>query len=156
MVVKNALADISVFAYLAARFVLGALPMIWIYRDDLRKMTRDEAGPASRSDFFMFGGYAFQTAGIARTTPSKSAFITGLSVVLVPDFSGGVLAKENRRLGLGGAVASFIGLYYLTVPPEGTRGLESRRPAGDGLRGALCACKLFLLRAIPANIRWAR
>ena len=29
VVVKDALADISVFGYLAARFVLGALPMIW-------------------------------------------------------------------------------------------------------------------------------
>ena len=29
-------------------------------------------------------GYQFQTLGLARTTPSKSAFITGLMVVLVP------------------------------------------------------------------------
>ena len=39
VIVKNALADISVFAYLAARFILGALPMAWIYRSDLRKLS---------------------------------------------------------------------------------------------------------------------
>ena len=86
VVVKDALADISVFAYLAAGFVLGALPMIWIYREDLRKLTLDELWAGVQVGLFMFGGYAFQTAGIARTTPSKAAFITGLSVVLVPVF----------------------------------------------------------------------
>ena len=119
VVVKNALADISVFAYLAARFVLGALPMIWIYRDDLRKITRDEAWAGLQLGLFMFGGYAFQTAGIARTTPSKAAFITGLSVVLVPVFLAAFWRKKIGGWAWAGAVASFIGLYLLTVPETG-------------------------------------
>ena len=40
VIVKNTLADISVFGYLASRFFLGALPMAWIYRAELRKLTR--------------------------------------------------------------------------------------------------------------------
>lgn len=119
VVVKNALADISVFAYLAARFVLGALPMIWIYRDDLRKITRDEAWAGVQLGLFMFGGYAFQTAGIARTTPSKAAFITGLSVVLVPVFLAAFWRKKIGAWAWAGAAASFIGLYLLTVPETG-------------------------------------
>jgi drug/metabolite transporter (DMT)-like permease len=119
VVVKDALADISVFAYLAARFVLGALPMIWIYRDDLRKITRDEAWAGLQLGLFMFGGYAFQTAGIARTTPSKAAFITGLSVVLVPVFLAAFWRKKIGAWAWAGAVASFIGLYLLTVPETG-------------------------------------
>ncbi len=71
VVVKDALADISVFGYLAARFVLGSLPVIWIYRKDLRNLTRDELWAGIQVGLFMFGGYAFQTAGIARTTPRK-------------------------------------------------------------------------------------
>jgi drug/metabolite transporter (DMT)-like permease len=119
VVVKDALADISVFAYLAARFTLGALPMMWIYRKDLRKLTRDEAWAGIQVGLFMFGGYAFQTAGIARTTPSKAAFITGLSVVLVPVF---LAAFWRRKIGAWawvGAAASFVGLYFLTVPRQG-------------------------------------
>jgi len=119
VVVKDALADISVFGYLAARFVLGALPMIWIYREDLRKLSRDEAWAGIQVGLLMFGGYAFQTAGIARTTPSKAAFITGLSVVLVPVF---LSAFWRRKIGVwarGGAAASFAGLYFLTVPIQG-------------------------------------
>ena len=119
VVVKDALADISVFGYLAARFVLGALPMIWIYREDLRKLTRDEAWAGVQVGLFMFGGYAFQTAGIARTTASKAAFITGLSVVLVPVFLAAFWRKKIGPWAWGGAAASFTGLYFLTVPMQG-------------------------------------
>ena len=117
VVVKDALADISVFAYLAARFVLGALPMIWIYREDLRKLTRDEAWAGIQVGLFMFGGYAFQTAGIARTTPSKAAFITGLSVVLVPIFLAAFWRRKIGAWAWGGAAASFAGQHdtYLNV-----------------------------------------
>ena len=122
--VKDALADISVFAYLAARFLLGALPMIWIYREDLRKITRDELWASIQVGLFMFGGYAFQTAGIARTTPSKAAFITGLSVVLVPVFLAAFWRKKIGTWAWGGAAASFTGLYFLTVPKQGFIGLN--------------------------------
>jgi drug/metabolite transporter (DMT)-like permease len=119
VVVKDALADISVFGYLAARFVLGALPLIWLYRDDLRKMTRDEAWAGVLLGLLMFGGYSFQTAGIARTTPSKAAFITGVSVVLVPVFLAVFWRKKIGAAAWMGAAASFVGLYLLTVPVEG-------------------------------------
>jgi len=124
VVVKDALADISVFAYLAARFLLGALPMIWIYREDLRKITRDELWASIQVGLFMFGGYAFQTAGIARTSPSKAAFITGLSVVLVPVFLAAFWRKKIGTWAWGGAAASFTGLYFLTVPKQGFIGLN--------------------------------
>ncbi len=119
VVVKDALADISVFAYLTARFLLGSLPMIWIYRKDLRKLTREEAWAGIQVGLFMAGGYAFQTAGIARTTPSKAAFITGLSVVLVPVFLAAFWRRKIGAWAWGGAAASFLGLYFLTVPVEG-------------------------------------
>jgi drug/metabolite transporter (DMT)-like permease len=119
VVVKDALADISVFGYLAARFLLGALPLIWIYRHDLRNLTRDEAWAGVQLGLLMFGGYAFQTAGIARTTPSKAAFITGVSVVLVPVFLAAFWRKKIGAVAWMGAAASFVGLYLLTVPVEG-------------------------------------
>ena len=124
VIVKDALLDISVFGYLAARFTLGSLPLIWIYREDLRKLTRDELWPCAQVGLFMFGGYAFQTAGIARTTPSKAAFITGLSVVLVPIFLAAIWQKKIGAWAWAGAAASFAGLYFLTVPSQGFAGLN--------------------------------
>jgi drug/metabolite transporter (DMT)-like permease len=67
-------------------------------------------------------GYQFQTTGLARTTPSKSAFITGLVVVLVPLLSsipglrppGGRAPRWNAFLG---AALAFAGILLLTAPP---------------------------------------
>ena len=146
VVVKNALVDISVFAYMAARFVLGALPMIWIYREDLRKLTRDELWAGIQVGLFMFGGYSFQTAGIARTTPSKAAFITGLSVVLVPVFLAAFWRKKIGAWAWGGAAASFTGLYFLTVPREGLADLN---------RGDLLVMGCAVLYAFPNHFHCA-
>ena len=72
----------------------------------------------------MFGGYAFQTAGIARTTPSKAAFITGFSVVLVPVFLAILWRRRINAWAWAGVFCSFAGLYYLTVPREGISDLN--------------------------------
>jgi drug/metabolite transporter (DMT)-like permease len=124
VVVKDALYDISVFGYLAARFLLGAVPMIWVYRRDLRDMTREEAWAGIQVGLFMFGGYSFQTAGIALTTPSKAAFITGMSVVLVPVFLAIFWRREISLWAWAGAAASFVGLYFLTAPQHGLADLN--------------------------------
>ena len=124
MVVKDTLADISVFAYLAARFGLGALPLMWIYRADLRKLSLPEMRAGLVLGIFMFGGYAFQTAGIARTTPSKAAFITGFSVVLVPVLMAIVWRRRITAWAWVGAIASLGGLYFLTVPSQGITDLN--------------------------------
>jgi drug/metabolite transporter (DMT)-like permease len=72
----------------------------------------------------MFGGYAFQTAGIAETTPSKAAFITGFSVVLVPVLMAVLWRRRISVWAWIGACASLAGLYYLTVPREGIADLN--------------------------------
>jgi drug/metabolite transporter (DMT)-like permease len=124
VVVKNALADSSVFAYLAARFTLAALPMAWFYRADLRKLSPAECRAGLWIGILMFGGYAFQTAGIAKTTPSKAAFITGFSVVLVPVLMAVLWRRRITVWAWAGAFASLAGLYYLTVPREGIADLN--------------------------------
>src|SRR5207342_2318176 len=66
-------------------------------------------------------GYQFQTIGLVSTTPSKSAFITGLVVVLVPLFSSipGVRppgARPPRWNAFAGAALAFLGILLLTAP----------------------------------------
>ncbi len=67
VVVKNALADISVFAYIAARFILAGVPLRLLVLPGRLAQTHasPKPGPGIQVGFFMFGGYAFQTAGIA-------------------------------------------------------------------------------------------
>src|ERR1700730_10139359 len=77
VVVKGALAHASVFAFLGTRFVLATLLMGLIFRYDVRRLTRAELVGGALIGFFMFTGYACQTLGLEKTTPSKAGFITG-------------------------------------------------------------------------------
>jgi drug/metabolite transporter (DMT)-like permease len=142
VVVKEALADASVFAFLAVRFVLAALLMAVIYRRALRQLTRAEGWAGAQIGFFMFTGYAFQTRGLIQTTPSKAGFITGFSVVLVPVLMAVFWGRRINRWVWGGALAALVGLYYLTVPPAGFTELN----AGDLL--VLVCAALFALHII--------
>ena len=128
VVVKDALADVSVVVYLAVRFGLAAVVMAIIFWRSVRRLTPRTAWAGAQIGLFMFGGYIFQTAGLKFTTPAKAAFITGSCVVLVPL----LLAVSGRRRITGwiwaGAVAALAGLYFLTVPRTGLGALNRGDP----------------------------
>jgi len=62
----------------------------------------------------LFIAYAFQTAGLKFTTPSKSAFITGLYIVFTPILSTIYLRESPRNFEIVALVLSFIGLLFLS------------------------------------------
>jgi drug/metabolite transporter (DMT)-like permease len=128
VLIKDALADISVFTYIAIRFSLAAIVMAAIFWGPLRRLNRHTFWAGVQIGICMFGAYAFQTVGLRFTTPAKAAFITGLCVVLVPL----LLAVFGRRRITSwiwaGAAAALAGLYFLTVPPEGFGALNRGDP----------------------------
>ena len=124
VVVKDALTDASVFVFLALRFLLATLLLILIYGRELRAIGASGFRAGALIGSCMFGGYAFQTAGLALTTPSKAAFITGFFVVLVPVL---LALFGSRRVPVWvwvGALSAFTGLYFLAVPPSGLGALN--------------------------------
>ncbi len=148
VVVKDALADISVVAYIAVRFTLSAALMGIIFWRSLRQMRRKTAWAGAQIGIFMFGGYIFQTAGLRYTTPAKAAFITGMSVVLVPL----LLAVFGRRRIAGwiwaGAAAALAGLYFLTVPSEGLGALNRGDPIVFGCAVMFALHMIFIGRYV--------
>jgi drug/metabolite transporter (DMT)-like permease len=136
VVVKDALANASVFVFLALRFLLATAVLILMYGRELSKAGAGGLRAGALIGCFMFGGYALQTAGLELTTPSKAAFITGFSVVLVPVL---LAVFGSRRVPVWvwiGALAAFWGLYFLAVPPSGLTALNR----GDVL---ILACALM-------------
>lgn len=119
VVVKNALDHASVFLFLAVRFSLAAILMAAFRPRVLRNLKREELLAGAALGLFMFGGYAFQTAGLQYTTPAKSGFVTGSSVVLVPLLLAIFWRKHLARWAYAGAFCALVGLYFLTVPAEG-------------------------------------
>ncbi|MDQ3267101.1 MAG: DMT family transporter [Myxococcota bacterium] len=113
VLVKDSLDQADPFTFLTLRFSLGALAAAAIARGDLWHKPSVRYGLLL--GVFLFLGYALQTTGLQHTTPSRSAFITGMTIVLVP-FVSIVLFKRLPRipslLGVGLAV---LGLYWLTL-----------------------------------------
>ncbi len=124
VVVKDALASASVFVFNALRFSLAAAVMAAVYWRALRKMDRATFFAGALIGCFMFGGYTFQTLGLKFTSPSKAAFITGASVVMVPVLLAIFWSRHVNRWVWAGALAALMGLYYLTVPRSGLGGLN--------------------------------
>jgi drug/metabolite transporter (DMT)-like permease len=142
VLVKDALAEASVLAYLAVRFALAAALMGVLYWRSLVRLNSKTVWAGVQIGFFMLGGYVFQTAGLKFTTPSKAAFITGSSVILVPILLAVFGQRRINAWSWAGALAAFIGLYFLTIPREGPGGLSR----GDFLV-FLCAA-MFALHII--------
>ncbi|MGH9790093.1 MAG: EamA family transporter, partial [Candidatus Acidiferrales bacterium] len=116
VLVKQALESASVFAFMVLRFGLAALVMGAMYRAAVRGMSRSELRAGVEIGLFLFAGYAFQNAGLLFTTASKSAFITGSAVVLVPLLLFAFWRRKARASAWFGAFAAFAGLFFITVP----------------------------------------
>lgn len=148
VVIKGALPDISVIAYLSIRFGLAAVLMAVIYWRSLRAMTMSTVGAGAQIGLFMFGGYLFQVTGLRFTTPSKAAFVTGMYVVFVPL----ILAIFGMRRISGwiwaGAIAALAGLYFLSVPPEGIGGLNRGDPIVFGCAVMFALHMIFISRNV--------
>jgi len=127
--VKDALADVSVFVYLAVRFAIAAAALGLLFWRTVREIRPATMWAGIQIGFFMLGGYALQTTGLEYTTPSKAAFITGSSVVIVPFL---LAIFGGRRINPWiwmGAISALAGLYFLTVPRgEGLGGLNRGDP----------------------------
>ena len=87
VLVKGALADATPGAFNLVRMTLGFAVLGVAYHRYWRAIQGWQVVAGALVGLCLAVGYQFQTTGLARTTPSKSAFITGLMVVLVPLFS---------------------------------------------------------------------
>ncbi len=127
VLVKDALRDASPLMFNLLRMSLAFLALAMVNHRGLRGMSRETVRAGLVVGLFLAAGYQFQTAGLARTTAAKSAFITGLVVVFVPLLTliPALRPEPARAPGWNagvGAVLAFAGLFLLTTPVGTTRG----------------------------------
>ena len=151
VVIKAALADISVMAYLAIRFGLAAVIMVFIYWRTVRALSGAAIWAGAQVGAFMFGGYIFQVSGIRFTTPSKAAFITGISVVFVPIILAVFGRRRISRWIWIGAVVALTGLYFLTVPAQGLGHLNRGDPIVFGCAVLFALHMIFISRGVERH-----
>jgi drug/metabolite transporter (DMT)-like permease len=119
VIVKGSLETIPVSLLLALRFSLAAAAFAFVRFD------RRAVMPALWLGLLAFAGFATQTMGLSITSASRSAFITGLSVVLTPLVAASWFRQRVApRIYLAGVVA-VAGLALLTLRGGDGQGLNS-------------------------------
>jgi drug/metabolite transporter (DMT)-like permease len=151
VLVRDAVAQIPPFTFIAYRFLAAALLLAAVRprrtvggQGDGGRWGPLAAGAAI--GLALFAGYGFQTVGLQYTTASNAGFITGLSVVLTPLFAGLLLRQPPGRWPVLGACLAAVGLGLLSL-----QRLEVRQ--GDalvlGCAVAFAAHILLLGRSAP-------
>jgi drug/metabolite transporter (DMT)-like permease len=121
VLIKGALADATPAAFNLVRMTLAFAVLAVAYHRYWRAIRLWQVASGALVGLCLATGYQFQTTGLARTTPSKSAFITGLLVVIVPLLC---IVPCLRPAGMHpprwnafvGAALAFIGIVLLTAP----------------------------------------
>jgi drug/metabolite transporter (DMT)-like permease len=122
VLVKSVLRDVSPLLFNLLRMALAFLCLAALYRKQWRLIRRAGWTSGALLGFILAVAYQFQTGGLKLTTPSKSAFITGMTLVLVPVLGAvpGVRRSGSRPPAWNvwlGVVLAFSGVVLLAAPP---------------------------------------
>ena len=117
--VKASLDYTSPFMFMTMRFTLALVIITPVVVRHIGELTRRELVGGVLTGGALFFGFACQTWGLVYTTASKSAFITGLNVVLVPFLLWGLGHQRVRARRWTAAGLAVLGLFLLTNPLSG-------------------------------------
>jgi len=120
VMVKEALQDSSTLLFLALRFSLASVALALVFRICYGGFFsgRQTLKAGLLAGIFLFAGYLLQTFGLRYTTASKSAFLTGLSIVLVPLLGSAVCRTVPQTSEWLGVVTAMAGMGLLTLQGE--------------------------------------
>jgi drug/metabolite transporter (DMT)-like permease len=114
-IVKDAITEMPVMAFLWVRFAIAALLLALIAgRSGFSTLDRRGWRLGILLGTLLFLSYLFQTFGLERTSSANTGFLTGLGVIWVPLMAGPILKKPaafGSKIGVGMAL---LGLFMLT------------------------------------------
>lgn len=116
-VTKIGLATVPPLLFIALRFLGAGAILVPFAVFRLRGLSARQWGIGIAVGIVQFFGFALQTAGLGLTTASKAAFITGLSVVLVPLLAALLLRRKVGLWAWIGSFSAFLGMALLSFEP---------------------------------------
>ena len=119
IMVKDALNDAGPFAFGTLRFTIAGILTLVIVNKSIFTLTKTEIIGGLICGFCLFCGYAFQNFGLMQTSASKSAFITSVSVLMVPIILYLFNIQKVEMKVWFAVVLATIGLYILLDPRGG-------------------------------------
>jgi drug/metabolite transporter (DMT)-like permease len=121
VVVKDAMTMIAPIRFLALRFVVAGFLLLvvaaLVQRPALVRFASWRDGALLGA--VLFAGFALQTMGLVFTSPAVSAFITALSVPLIPLLGFAFLRERVSAVTWLGVALAAAGLAALTLPTGG-------------------------------------
>lgn len=112
--IKNALNDISPLLFLGIRFSLAALILYPFIHSTLKTVDKRTFIAGFILGIFYFSGFATQTVGLNFTTATKSGFITGTFVVIIPILQVIIEKRKPKWYNIISVFLVMIGLVFLS------------------------------------------
>lgn len=154
VVVKESLNSFSPTFFVAVRFAAASIVLFPIVLVKVKKWDKKVFLPGFILGTFLSVGFVLQTAGLEFTSASRSGFITGTIVVMVPIFQTIIEKRKPTKGALIGIVFVFWGLLFLSSGGSSifnfVSGFGSNFNLGDTLT-LLCA-GVFALQVVYIDI----
>lgn len=114
VIIKESLNDVSTMLFVTTRFSLAAVLIIPFVLKRKNLFSKDLLKGGLLLGLFLFLGFATQTVGLKHTTASRSGFITGTMVVIVPILQLIVEKRPPTKGAIVGTILVFLGLTFLS------------------------------------------
>lgn len=112
---KNALDSMSPMMLMAVRFTVAALLSGFIFRKNLKTVSKETIKAGCVIGFFLFTAFAAQMIGLQYMLAGKQAFLTGTNVIMVPFIFWAVKKQQPDQYNFVAAFIMLLGLALLTI-----------------------------------------
>ncbi len=156
VIVKEALNDVSSMAFIAVRFLIAAAILLPFMRK--KKFTNQNISAGILLGVLLFMGFATQTVGLKFTSATKSGFLTGTAVIIVPLLQIIIEKRAPTKGVIIGTILVMLGITFLSSGGNSILSLLSDLGSnfniGEGLT-LICAL-FFALYIIYLDIETSR
>lgn len=114
-IMSIALKDVPPYSFIAIRYALAGIILAVFFIRKLKNIKLNTIKGGIYVGIALGFGVILQALGLVYTTPSKSGFITGLNVVLVPIFIAAIYKKLPDLKTIIGVVVSVTGLGFMSI-----------------------------------------
>ena len=144
VIVKEAINDISSMLFVATRFGIAGLILLAVLYFKKQKTMLDEVRAGLFLGLLLFLGFFTQTIGLKYTSATKSGFLTGTLVVMVPLFQTIIEKKFPSKGAQLGTVLVFFGIIFLSSSANSLQYFFSEIGTNFGIGEQLTlACAVF-------------
>jgi len=114
VIVKSALKDTSPMLFIGFRFLLATVLFLPFIFFKIKHINKKIIIPGIILGLLLFLSFSLQTIGLQYTSATKSGFLTGTLVVLIPFFQFIIKKKSPSKGALIGTILVFIGIFILS------------------------------------------